>query len=60
VFDAEGRRVRTLLDVSDGSGETRITWDGTDAAGRGVRSGVYAVRVTATGVDRNVKLLVLR
>ena len=60
VFDDQGVRVRTLLDTSDGSGETRLAWDGTDASGRRMKSGVYAIRVLAPGVDRNVKVLVLR
>jgi hypothetical protein len=52
VFDAAGRRVRTLLRGHRAAGEHRESWDGTDAAGRRVASGTYHYRLTAGGEVR--------
>lgn len=58
VFDAQGRRVRTLLD-----GEARtpgrhwLHWDGADDAGARTRAGVYFVRVEAGGTVRTRSLI---
>ncbi len=45
VFDAAGRRVRTLLSGSLPAGAQSYTWDGNDDAGRAAASGVYACRL---------------
>jgi len=45
VFDAMGRRVRTLLEGTVDMGEQRIVWDGADDAGVRVAVGAYVVRV---------------
>ncbi|MDX1547567.1 MAG: FlgD immunoglobulin-like domain containing protein [Rhodothermales bacterium] len=47
VFDVAGRRVRVLFDGSQPAGTHQVTWDGTDAAGRPVPSGVYLSRLRA-------------
>ena len=50
VFDARGRRVRTLLQASRlDAGFHRINWDGRDEAGRRVASGIYHARFEAAG-----------
>jgi hypothetical protein len=41
VFDASGRKVRTLLSGDFSPGEHTSPWDGRDDAGRVVRQGVY-------------------
>ena len=49
LHDAAGRRVRSLrARVSGGVG--MVTWDGRDAAGRNVPSGVYFARVAGRDV----------
>lgn len=48
VYDAGGRRVRALGSAF-GAGLNEVTWDGTDASGRPVRSGVYFYRLDAGG-----------
>lgn len=45
LHDAAGRRVATLLDARLHPGSHAVTWDGTDAAGAPVASGVYRARV---------------
>ncbi|MBE0567026.1 MAG: hypothetical protein IH621_13780 [Krumholzibacteria bacterium] len=45
VYDAAGRLVRTLLDAHHEPGPGASRWDGCDAAGRPVASGVYLYRL---------------
>ncbi len=45
IFDVQGRRVRTLFDGQKTSGSHGVTWDGKDASGDTVESGVYFCRV---------------
>jgi flagellar hook assembly protein FlgD len=49
VFDAAGRRVRTLLSGRAPAGRTSLAWDGGDARGRPAGAGLYFVR--AAGPD---------
>ncbi len=61
IFDVSGRRVRRLLSGTLGAGRYHVRWDGTDAAGRRVSSGVYFCRLTAgETVRREHKLLLTR
>jgi hypothetical protein len=53
VFDAAGRRVRTLADGRFPPGPQRARWDGRDEDGVRAPAGVYFVRaVTAFGVQK--------
>ena len=47
VYDINGRLVRTLLGQTLPSGHHSVVWDGRDAIGREVASGVYVYRLTA-------------
>jgi len=49
LYDALGRRVRTLLDGSEPAGERSVRWDGVDDTGRTVASGLYFARVEVAG-----------
>ncbi|MBD3161834.1 MAG: T9SS type A sorting domain-containing protein, partial [Candidatus Eisenbacteria bacterium] len=60
VFDALGRRVRTLLDGSSAPGRHVIRWDGRDDAGREAASGVYFVRLRTPGNRSSDRLVLLR
>ncbi len=42
----DGRRVATLVNGSLEAGFHQATWDGTDARGRSVRSGMYYARLS--------------
>lgn len=44
VFDVRGRTVRMLKAVDDGEGSAVAAWDGRDAQGRDVPSGVYFLK----------------
>lgn len=47
ILDLAGRRVRVLADAVLSAGPHAIRWDGRDASGRGVASGVYFYRLDA-------------
>ena len=51
VHDLAGRLVRVLVDEQRGVGAWDVAWDGEDAAGRPVASGVYLVRLVAAGTE---------
>lgn len=50
IFDAGGRRVRSLPAGPLGTGSHEISWDGRGADGAPAAAGVYLVRVTVDGV----------
>jgi hypothetical protein len=49
VYDAAGRRVRSLMDARQDAGSVRVSWDGTGSAGRALPSGVYFYRLSVDG-----------
>jgi choice-of-anchor B domain-containing protein len=49
VYDVQGRRVATLYHGSVPAGDLELVWNGDDAKGRRVASGVYWVRADAAG-----------
>jgi len=59
VYDARGRRVRDLVDAERPAGTAAVTWDGRDASGRALPSGLYLLRLRtgAGGVTRAVSLI---
>lgn len=52
VYDVLGRQVKTLLAGEMGAGDHEAVWDGTDASGLRVPSGVYLYRLEAGNVVR--------
>lgn len=60
VYDAAGRRVRTLVDGHSLPGRFRIGWDGRSDRGSPVASGVYFIRLEAAGQTRTGKTVMLR
>jgi hypothetical protein len=60
VFDPQGRRVRQILDEARGAGVHRLDWDGADAGGRPLSTGVYIVRLEGPGVTATRKLMRVR
>ena len=61
VYDALGRRVRDLrYALSGGSGHQIVVWDGRDAEGALLPSGLYWVRLRADRQERTSRLLVIR
>jgi len=60
VFDIDGRLVRVLLDGMVAAGAHAIPWDGADARGHPVPSGVYFCRLAAGGAPVSRAVTVLR
>ena len=56
VFDARGRRVRTLEHGHAAVGTAAVAWDGRDTAGRPAPAGVYLARCSVGGQVASVKL----
>jgi parallel beta-helix repeat protein len=60
VMDLTGRLVRQLHDGDLAAGYHGLTWDGTDARGQGLASGVYFYRLVAGGESATGKLVLVR
>ena len=60
VYDLLGQRVRVLVEGPLAAGAHRAVWDGRDAAGHHVASGVYVCVLRANGATTARKLLVVR
>lgn len=60
VYDVAGRLIRTLLDVDLPAGSHQAVWDGKDAAGRGMPSGSYFARLSASGKVETVRMGLVR
>ena len=54
IYDLQGRRVRVLVDGIHDPGYYLIPWDGRDAAGHDLGSGIYLCRLKAraAGITR--------
>jgi hypothetical protein len=59
IYDAAGRRIRTLVTGPQTAGEHRLRWLGTDDAGRMVPVGVYFYTLRAGGETAVRKMLLL-
>jgi flagellar hook assembly protein FlgD len=60
VYDVTGRLVRILADGVAEAGEHHVAWDGKDAHGRTVSSGLYFCRLTTPAGALQHKMMVLR
>jgi hypothetical protein len=60
VFDATGRRVRSLVNEVRPVGEHAVTFDGRDQRGGVLASGVYFYRLEAGGVVLTRKMVLLK
>jgi hypothetical protein len=60
VFDIRGRRVATVFEGPAEPGANEAFWNGTNAAGEPLGSGVYFYRLTGTGIETAKKMVVVR
>jgi flagellar hook assembly protein FlgD len=60
VFDAAGRRLRTLIDGPLAAGRQIVTWGGSGDDGRRAPSGVYFMRLAAGRLTAVKKVLLIR
>jgi len=59
IFDLAGRRVAVPFDGTTVRGKHTVTWNGTDAQGRQVASGVYFYRLSAADRTETARLVVI-
>jgi hypothetical protein len=60
VYSVAGARVTTLVRGKVPGGASSVVWDGRDADGREVASGVYFVRLAAEGTSLTRKIVLIR
>jgi len=60
IYNVAGRLVRTLVDGEMAPGGRAASWDGTDANGERVVSGIYFARLRAGGRTDETKMVLLR
>lgn len=60
IYDASGRHVRDLVNGPKGAGDHSEVWDGEDAAGVPVSSGVYYYRLESGKASETRKMTLLR
>lgn len=60
IYDGLGKRIRDLMDAEFPAGSHSITWDGRDAAGNAVASGVYLYRVDAAGTAESRSMVLVK
>ena len=60
VYNAAGRRVRTLVDERRYPGRFTVRWDGTGDDGVPVASGIYFCQMIAEGVRETVSMVLVR
>jgi flagellar hook assembly protein FlgD len=60
VYDAAGRLVRTVLDETRAAGAQAVNWDGRNARGQAVGSGVYFYRLDAGNFSETRPLVRIR
>ena len=59
IFDVAGRQVRILRSGELDAGTHTVTWDGRNASGTRVASGVYFARMRAGAGERTERLIVV-
>ncbi len=59
IYNAKGQLVRTLFE-GPAADAMRVSWDGTNNAGRYVGTGVYFARLAAPGVKETKKLVLVK
>lgn len=60
VFDILGRHVVTLVDGPEAAGDHQAVWNGTDARGQAVGSGVYFYRLNAGEFAESRKMVLIK
>lgn len=60
VYDVNGRLVRVLCDEARAVGAWSVEWDGRDAGGNRVASGVYLVGMRAEGYEQTCRVTLLK
>ena len=59
IFNIKGQKVKTLIDEVLSAGEHSIVWNGEDASGKKVGSGIYLYKLNVNGKTEAVKKCLL-
>ena len=60
IYNLLGQEVRVLVNEQKSAGSFTATWDGTDALGRHVASGIYLYRIQAGSFSATKRMLLLK
>jgi len=60
VYDLSGREMVRLVDGRHEQGSFTLTWNGTDAAGRELPSGIYTAHLQTPYFAKSIKMLMLK
>jgi flagellar hook assembly protein FlgD len=60
IYDVRGALVHELLSGTVSAGTQRVVWDGSDAHGKEVGSGVYFCRLEAGELSETKRMVLLR
>ena len=60
IYNVMGQLVNQLVNEEQAAGRYRVVWDGSDAIGRQVASGVYFYRINTTQFNAVRKLMLLK
>lgn len=60
VYNLNGQSIAILYDGNQLAGQHLLSWEGMDAAGRAVSSGVYLIVFEASGLSQTAKVILLK
>jgi flagellar hook assembly protein FlgD len=60
IYDITGRLVNTLIDAQMPQGIHRISWDGRDANGISVATGVYFYTIETPNMSKTAKMVLIK
>ena len=60
IYNSIGQLVKTLVDNHFSAGSYKVTWDGRNASGSSVSSGVYFYRLTSKDFTQSHKMLLMK
>ena len=60
IYDISGKHIQTIVNARQTAGEHTFRWNGSDAFGRTVSSGVYVYRLQADDFIRQKKMLLIK
>lgn len=60
IYNALGQQVRNLVQSQQSAGQYRVVWDGKDAIGKSVASGVYFYRLMSSGHSETKRMLLMK
>ncbi len=60
IYNILGERVRTVFDGAAEAGTNQVVWDGTNASGEQVATGIYFYRMKADSFEKTRKMILMK